>query len=920
MLAPFYSNASLDERVDMKTMTAALDYLREVFETNDPSEAWSNIRLDHSTFSGEPYSDYLLQLKRNFFDFATDKLITRIQTAAKEDAEGAFREWQIEYATALTWLCDPVYSALCTAEFPFTPSQQVVIKQYRDINDYILDRKWPETWSTLCDLADNTLFDANLRSNLKIMAGEVKLFWLPDYRSAIDLFNEARDLSPENPRVERSLGEYYGRVGENEKAKDHFLMAISRKPNDIETYIGMGNIFLSEGNRQAAEQWYRDAMKVNFFETSPYSMIVSLYNTKKGIEENSAVIERYVDIAYKLDVNPDTGNSLYNFLREVAMAYSTATEYDIATRYYERAIALKPELSAAKIDLGYNLSNAKQYDAAKEWLLRSLRQDEKWNFDTHWALGWMYEQLGDAEHATPDDKERNYRLAMHEYEQCASIRKLWTDRCYNLIAILYYRLGMHADAVKYYDMAISINPTEKVYYNNKLDALRKAGSDPQRLEEALKAVCDHWPDDADAHNSLGVFYHDQGDYRSAIVAYIRAIDLNPAKAVFFENRGLAYSYLGELDNCERDYLQSLKLNENDAILNKLGILYYRRKDYVNAIQYYEKAIALHDSDPVYYENLGLAYEESRKEDEAVAAYERAMELEKVKGTYANRLGIFYYSRGNGERAIEYYRMALEREPDRGVYLGNMGLALEQLHRDDEAGQYYAKALSLDGNDALAKSRLAVINMRRGIFDDTIYHQLTGVLQSDPNNLRYLEYLGHYYERTGQSRLALQIYERALSIDPDDEYFNNRVGVVLYNMATPEGAEKAIPHYKKAIAKHQSTRLPSMAYLSVYWQNLGLAYEETGQIAEAESAYLTSIGLDPGNDEHLNRVGVFFNNKVFNYNKALEFYEKAASIKEKAVYFNNMGYAYELLNEHVKANAAYEKARTLEAHMGQATSL
>jgi tetratricopeptide (TPR) repeat protein len=919
ILAPFYSKASLDERVSMKVMTEAFDNLRRVFETNDTNEAWSNIRLDHNTLSAEPYCDYLLELKKSFFHYVTETLVTRIRATAEKDSKKGFAEWQAEYATALTWFCDPVYTALCTAEFPFTSEQRAQIAHYRDINRYILDSKWPETWTAFRELADNPLFDATLRSNLKIIEGEVKLYWLPGYKDAIHLFDEAKNLSPENPRVERGYGEYYGRVGEYEQAKNHFLIGISRRPNDIDNYVGMGTVFLSEGNPEAAEQWYRDAMRINFLEAAPYSRIVSLYNTTELIGEHGEEIERYKVFVPKLEMNPDTGNNHYNFLRDLANAYSVAQEFDTSTSYYEQAIALKPELAGAKIDLAYNLAAAKRYDAARDWLIHSLRQDEKWNPDSRWTLGWLYERLGDAEHATPAEREQYYHKAMEEYELCASTRKSWADRCYNLIGILYDRLELDDEAVKYYDRAIFINPTEKVYYNNKLDALRKTRSDPQVLEVALKAVCDRWPDDANAHNALGVFYYEMGDYHSAIVAYTRAIELNPTKAVFFENRGLAYSQLNELEKCEQDYLHSITLDENSEVLNKLGVLSYRREDYQNAIRYYQKAIAADDSHPIYFENLGLAYEQSWKDAEAIVAYRRAIELEKVSGSSANRLGIFYYNRGNNEAAEEYYRVAIEREPNNSIYHVNMGLALERLFRDDEAEQYYDRALSLNPNDAVGKARLAVINMRRGILDDTVYNQLAEVLQSEPNNLHYLEYMGHYLELTKQLKPALEIYERALSIDPDDEYFNNRAGVVLYNMTTPEAAERAIFYYKKAIAQQEKAQFPSTKYLAVYWQNLGLAYEQAGWNDDAERAYLKSIDLDPENDGYLNRIGVFYNNRMADYIQALAYYEKAASIREDPVYFLNMGYAYELLQEHDKASAAYERARVIEMQMGQATA-
>ena len=902
LLAPFYSKACVDERVNMHEMTALFEYTRELFENNYVFEVWNNIRLDRIKYDKDPFTEYLGELRHAFLNKVTDHVVLEIQNICRWDIDKGFEEWLNEYGHAITWWKDYVYETLCETDFQFTAEQQKKILQYKELNAFVLDSKWAEAFPYFVELSENEKFNPLTRSNLKIIAGEIKLFWRPDYRDAITFFEEAKKICPENPRNERGLGEYYCHIGEYEKAKNHFLSAISQAPNDIDNYIGMGNTFLNEGNKDAAEKWYKDGININFLDYYSYSRIINLYNTPERIEEKKDIIEMYITKVTQFESYTLSNNTLYNFYRDIGLAYTNAKKYETAIQFYKSADELRPDLTAAKIDLGYTYCYAKEFDEAEKCFNRSLKLDEEWNFDSYWAFAWLYEQIGN-EKDNGAEKEKYYRRAIEKYGLCIPLRKgVWTDRCYNLIGILFYKLEQYNEAIENYDRAIKANPSEVVYYTNKRDALERSHASSEQIEKVLTETCEVMPTGAEHYNRLGVFYHDQNNYLKAIPLYTKAIEINPDSALYFENRGLAYLNLNEFEKAESDYLKSCSLNPTDNIYNKLGVLYYRMGKNDKALQYYSKAIEILGTEPIYYENIGLAYEKNKDEAKTIEAYEKAIDLEKEKGTYFNRLGLYHYNKSDDLKAVEYYQKAIEREPDNVTYLQNLALAYEQLFRDDEAEKIYQRLVNSNPNNIYSSVRLAVIKMRKGIHDETVRNYLTQALEQHPGNLQYLEYMGHYYEKTDHSDDALKIYEQALTIDPENEYFNNRAGILLYTSGTDINVEKAIGHYKKAIEKNKMA--------GVYWQNIGLAYERLEQYPEAEAAYLESIRIDSKNDQYLNFLGVFYNNKIFDYNKAIEYYKKAAAISQKPIYYSNIAYAYGLLNEPELAEEANAKAQSL----------
>nr|2VYI_A Chain A, SGTA PROTEIN [Homo sapiens]2VYI_B Chain B, SGTA PROTEIN [Homo sapiens] len=96
------------------------------------------------------------------------------------------------------------------------------------------------------------------------------------------------------------------------------------------------------------------------------------------------------------------------------------------------------------------------------------------------------------------------------------------------------------------------------------------------------------------------------NFEAAVHFYGKAIELNPANAVYFCNRAAAYSKLG---------------------------------NYAGAVQDCERAICI---DPAYskaYGRMGLALSSLNKHVEAVAYYKKALELDPDNETYKSNLKI-----------------------------------------------------------------------------------------------------------------------------------------------------------------------------------------------------------------------------------------------------------------------------------------
>ena len=131
-----------------------------------------------------------------------------------------------------------------------------------------------------------------------------------------------------------------------------------------------------------------------------------------------------------------------------------------------------------------------------------------------------------------------------------------------------------------------------------------------------------------AFNNRGLSYADVNDIDRAIQDYDQAIALDPGHASAFNNRGNAYKDLGQYEHALGDYDKAILLDPGyaTAFYNR-GILHRKMRDPASAVSDYDQAIR-HDPDmSVAYHNRGNAYEDLGEDAAAVRDWEKAIQME-----------------------------------------------------------------------------------------------------------------------------------------------------------------------------------------------------------------------------------------------------------------------------------------------------
>jgi tetratricopeptide (TPR) repeat protein len=256
----------------------------------------------------------------------------------------------------------------------------------------------------------------------------------------------------------------------------------------------------------------------------------------------------------------------------------------------------------------------------------------------------------------------------------------------------------HAEGIAHIETALVLNPNNAEAHNSlgiahqrrgRLAEARRHYEEARRLKPAL----------ASSHNNLGAIAHAEGRWTDAIAHYRAAVRLEPQYAEAHRNLGLSLQAAGRLD---------------DAIVT---LTHASDLDPLRAVA--------HDS-------LATALLQAGRPDQAVGAYRRAIALDPENGETHNNLGIALARLGRLDEALEACRQAERLLPREGRVHYNMATTLHSLNRLAEAIDAYRRALTLGGSvpRAAALNDLGVALATAGRLPEAIA-AFTEALREDP---------------------------------------------------------------------------------------------------------------------------------------------------------------------------------------------
>lgn len=450
--------------------------------------------------------------------------------------------------------------------------------------------------------------------------------------------------------------------------------------------------------------------------------------------------------------------------------------------------------------------------------------------------------------------------------------------------------GRVVEAEQIYRQLLRAFPNEVAVLFN-LALLVKSRGDLNEAEALLWRAVDWQPKSAALLNVLGVVLASRGKAEEAEAIYLRAIAIDAGDAELRYNLGILLERGGYGAEALESYRESIKLRpDHAAALTRIGALLIDQGLFAEAITALDAATA---ASPDYFNALyyrGWALSRLGKHDEALLALKSARALRpgsfEVDFSIANALR----DASRNDEALAAYRELIEQRPDatelhvefnnlawasgrRNDFLTTFAMARQRvgdnvelmyleaifhLRRDNwvAAEKLLARAYRMAPDRADIAGQLARALSSQGLFEES-YELFMAAIALAPDAVTHQQQLGFALLRDHQPARALNIFERALAQDIDDQLslagislayresgdsryqllidYAKYVGV--YDLAPPSGFADSLAFNRALAAELDALHTTRMEPLD---QTLRGGTQTTGQLFEQTSGVIVQV--------------------------------------------------------------------------------
>ncbi len=150
-----------------------------------------------------------------------------------------------------------------------------------------------------------------------------------------------------------------------------------------------------------------------------------------------------------------------------------------------------------------------------------------------------------------------------------------------------------------------------------------------------------------------------------------------------------------------------------------------------------------------------------------------------------------------------------------------------------------------------------------------------ILETKPNHLEAICYLGTLFAQTKKLNLAKTLFYKAIKINPNNPSINNNLGNIFFEMGEHQ---KAMIFYEKAIQLQPN--------FSQTYYNIGIIFNIKGEYQKAITNFEKVIQYEPEDIKSYNILGKILK-ELGEYKKALSYYERSIKINPNNIVTINL---------------------------------
>ena len=672
---------------------------------------------------------------------------------------------------------------------------------------------------------------------------------------AIKWFHKSLALNANNATTQGNLNTIVQMLGKN--------------PNSFKDRVDMGRAARLAGDFDGAIVEYAAALRIKD-DAKLHADLGDVYRVRDrlddAIREFQAALKSGVDPSQAADVNVKLGQAFQakKDLKSAIVAYGEAIKakpddrdvLDALQAGWEQALRENPQAPENHIGLGQAFQYRGDFQQAEAEYKMALR------FDPNNAIAKrLLSGIPAAKQQAAINKNINagvdlqarkqYDLAIQQYLEALKADPKNVDVIVN-IGTAYQAKGDYDNAITFYQKAQAIQPS------NALAAQGIKASTAERQDKMLQAA-----------GKAGQELFAAKKYPEALAAYQKVAAAHPEDAENHFNIGAVLQAMGRIDEAIAEYRQAIRIDKDNkrypevleaAIKAKAepmiakAVEAHKAKDYTKAIDLYTQAVGLQPKNASLYYNLAGALYSRENYPEAQKNYEKALEID-PKGQVDDLwlIGAIQEHLGDGYAAMGSYRKYASQAPSgRFIALAKDRLeALTKNPKDTVKIKNEAELASIASATDAYKAGSDAYQAKR--YDDALaaYMKAFNAVKNEP---AYAYAVGTAYHAKGDFDNATTWYNQAANLlkaqsKPDPQLVKDIPGAIAKAQA-----DKAEPLAKAAVEKQTAGDLPGAIALynqalalipknAALWTNLGSAYQNSDDFANARNAYNKALEID-----------------------------------------------------------------------------
>lgn len=290
-----------------------------------------------------------------------------------------------------------------------------------------------------------------------------------------------------------------------------------------------------------------------------------------------------------------------------------------------------------------------------------------------------------------------------------------------------------------------------------------------------------------------------------------------------------------------------------------------KKDIFNEIEKIKEQILQTPEDSNLYIKLGELYDLNDNQMEAIHAYQQATQKDRKNIQSYYKLGLIYHKSGFRERAIDSLETALGIDNKDYKIWNNLGFIHWELNALKNAKLCYDKAREINPTSVEILRNIATLNYSLENYEESLEAIQTAIKHSDKENAGDLIQLAMCLSSLDKKEEALNIYEKIITIQPDDPGLLNNYANCLVLLGRNDETVGDI--YKKALELDPDNHNISFNYAEYLYKK--------GEVDKSSNLFQEVLRKNPHDLESLQYVALCYEKN--NPQESLKIYQKIFEI-------------------------------------------